>query len=365
MSRTPAEIAKENTARLLKAFRAAKVAESDLWGSTGYGLDDVGRSKLEAVYSSYFGAEAALVRPQIVSGTHAAYLIARALNLGTATTVFCPFRPYESVFHNIAPLLGQTVVWDGTGTTRGDYLWLQRSGGYTWNQGLNIAELAGVIHTFKSNNPDGLVIVDNCYGEFVEEVEPTSVGADLVFGSLIKNPGGTVTLTGGYVVGRADLVAKVAEALYGPALGSEQGSTGSFVREALQGFFLGQLLTFNAILGKLLLLEQLANTLKERTPFADLIVRTRWSDRETQLAAARVVQRMGPINSHVTPEPFFMAGYENPIVMAWTGFVQGESLSLSADAEVAEPYMLFIQPGVNVFVVELLATELKQLVHMC
>jgi len=356
------KIAESNSNKVLKAFNEIRLSESDLWGSTGYGLDDFGREKLEKAYAYCFGTEAALVRPNISSGTHVAYLVALSLGLAKKKVVFSPSEPYDSVFENIRHMLGNWVIWDSSEKpVKGDILWLQRSGGYRWKEGLNIDELRKAIDLFRSFNGDAVVVVDNCYGEFVEDLEPTHVGADIVFGSLIKNLGGTVTPTGAYVAGREELVNKVSEVLFGPALSKEQGATGSFLRNAFQGLFMAPVMVHNALVSKQLMLDSLSNTLKERFPFSDIIVRTRWNDEESMLNAAKIIQSTGPVNSHVTPVPFQMGGYVDPIVMAWTGFIQGESLSLSADGAVKPPYELFIQPGVNPFIIEGLTAQLKSL----
>lgn len=354
--------AESNSVKVLKALKEVRLAESDLWGSTGYGLDDFGREKLEKAYAYCFGAEASLVRPNISSGTHVAYLVAMSLDLAKKKVAFSPCEPYDSVFENIKHLLWKWVVWDlNDEPVNADVLWLQRSGGYRWHEGLNIDELRKAIDLFRSLNPDAVIVVDNCYGEFVEDLEPSQVGADIVFGSLIKNLGGTVTPTGAYVAGKKELVDKVSEVLFGPALAKEQGATGNFLKGAFQGLFLAPIMVYNALLSKQLMLERLNNTLKERFPFSDIIVRTRWDDEEHMLAAAQIIQSTGPVNSHVSPTPFEMGGYADPIVMAWTGFIQGESLSLSADGTVKPPYELFIQPGVNPFIIEGLSAELKSL----
>ncbi|WP_018963142.1 methionine gamma-lyase family protein [Coprothermobacter platensis] len=355
-------IAQVNYNRLLDAFRAVRLSESDLWGSTGYGLDDLGRDKLENVYFLYFGAEDALVRPNISSGTHASYLVASSLGLKDKSVLFTPFEPYDSVFENIRPLLGKWSVWNGQDNSKADVLWLQRSGGYRWFEGLNITQMQTIIERFHSINPNGIVVVDNCYGEFVEEKEPTHVGADLCFGSLIKNPGGTITPTGAYVVGKQALVERVSKTLFGPALADEQGATGPFLHSAFHGLFLAPLLVYNSLVSKEKLVDKLPNALEERFPFSDIIVRTRWETKEKMISAAQLIQHVGPVNSYVTLEPFAMGGYKDPIVMAWTGFVQGESLSLSADGTVSEPFELFIQPGVNPFIIEELSAKLNSIV---
>ncbi|MCL6625169.1 MAG: methionine gamma-lyase family protein [Alicyclobacillus shizuokensis] len=364
-----------NQKKVLAAFQAEHVTAQDLLGSTGYGLDDAGRDKLEAIWARVFASEAALVRPQVVSGTH-------ALRLGLFATlrpgdhlVFATGAPYDTletvvgirphpgslgawgVSHTIVPLrddgsVDVEAVRRAVGPTTKAVMF-QRSRGYSLRNSLSVGELASAIQAIRAHAQQAFLLVDNCYGEFVETQEPTEVGADLVMGSLIKNPGGGLATTGGYVVGRRDLVEAAADQLYAPGLGRESGPTHEFLRPFYQGLFLAPHAVSQAIKGSVLaaaVFESLGLEVSPRweDPRTDLILSIRFERPDTLMAFCRAVQSSAPVDSFVQPEAAPMPGYESPVVMAAGTFVQGASLELTADAPFRPPYVAYMQGGLTV-----------------
>lgn len=368
------EVARANQRRVLQAFWAHRVGSHDLVGSTGYGLGDGGRDKFEHVFAQVFETEAALVRPQIISGTHAIRLGLFGILRPGDHFIYATGRPYDTleavlglrptpgslaewgVTHTLVPLtldgqLDMAAVAQAVGP-KTKLVMFQRSRGYSERSALGVDTLAAAFATLRQACPDVLIGVDNCYGEFTELHEPTAVGADLAMGSLIKNPGGGLAPTGGYVTGRADLVELAATQLTAPGLGGEMGPTHDFLRLFYQGLFLAPHTVGQALQGSVLAayaFEALGLTVSPRwhEPRADLIMSIQFSAAEPLLAFCRAVQASAPIDSYVVPQAAPMAGYGDAVVMAAGTFIQGASLEMSADAPLRAPYRGYFQGGLT------------------
>ncbi|MDN5951185.1 MAG: methionine gamma-lyase family protein [Loigolactobacillus coryniformis] len=364
-----------NQHKVLRAFRDQRVATASFAGTTGYGYDDEGRDQLDAVYAQAFGGEAAIVRPQFVSGTHA---------IGTA--FFGLLRPGDELLYltgmpydTLQEVIG--VAGDGVGSLKEfgigfDYVPLtaagkvatdqiaahlkpqtkvvaiQRSRGYASRDSFTVAEIAVMIKAVRQLAPEVTIFVDNCYGEFSETQEPLSVGADLMAGSLIKNPGGGLAKTGGYIAGRRDLVEKVGYALTVPGIGAEEAATLNNLSDMFQGFFLAPHVVGEAIKGAIFtaaLLAQLNLDVQPawQAPRTDLIQTVNFGNADAMVTFAKAIQQFSPIDAFVAPIPSEMAGYEDPIIMAAGTFVQGASVELSADGPLRPPYTLYIQGGLT------------------
>lgn len=364
-----------NQHKVLRAFRDQRVATASFAGTTGYGYDDEGRDQLDAVYAQAFGGEAAIVRPQFVSGTHA---------IGTA--FFGLLRPGDELLYltgmpydTLQEVIG--VAGDGVGSLKEfgigfDYVPLtaagkvatdqiaahlkpqtkvvaiQRSRGYASRDSFTVAEIAAMIKAVRQLAPEVTIFVDNCYGEFSETQEPLSVGADLIAGSLIKNPGGGLAKTGGYIAGRRDLVEKVGYALTVPGIGAEEAATLNNLSDMFQGFFLAPHVVGEAIKGAIFtaaLLAQLNLDVQPtwQAPRTDLIQTVNFGNADAMVTFAKAIQQFSPIDAFVAPIPSEMAGYEDPIIMAAGTFVQGASVELSADGPLRPPYTLYIQGGLT------------------
>jgi len=385
-----ADIALSNQKKVLEAFWHERVTATDMNGSTGYGLDDSGRDKLEQIYAQVFGGEAALVRPQIVSGTHAIRLgLFGALRPGNHM-VFATGAPYDTLESvvGIRPAPGSLAEWGVTYTIvdlkedgsldigrileamepQTTVVMFQRSRGYSARPALGIETLRQAFAHIHSAKSDVRLLVDNCYGEFVENQEPTDVGADLLMGSLIKNPGGGICTTGGYVVGRKDLVDSAAACLTAPGVGREAGPTHDFLRSLYQGLYLAPHVVKQALMGSVLAANAfqrcgLTCSPSWEAPRADLILAVDLPGREELLQFCRAVQSSAPVDAFVTPEPAPMAGYANEVVMAAGTFVQGASLELSADAPLRPPYTAFLQGGLTYEHVRIALHRILQELH--
>ncbi|AXF55053.1 aminotransferase class I/II-fold pyridoxal phosphate-dependent enzyme [Salicibibacter kimchii] len=368
-------VVEANQAKILSAYRKEHISDDHLQGSDGYGYDDAGREALGRVYAHAFGTEAAIVRPQFVSGTHA---IAAALfgNLRPGDEiVYASGDPYETM-KEVLGLVGdspgnfreydiQTRVLPLTpsGDVHLDRLpevihektkWvvIQRSKGYDERPSIPIQQLEQQIRSIKKRWPHVYVFIDNCYGEFVETIEPGHVGADLLAGSLIKNPGGGLAKTGGYIAGKESLVERAASRLSAPGIGLEAGATGSFLGEAFQGFFLAPMIVGEALKGAhftAALLEK-AGFQTNPAPFTsrtDLIQSVSFQDEEQMIFFCQNIQKYSPINAYVTPIPGPLPGYEGDVIMAAGTFIQGASIELSADGPVKPPYTAYVQGGLS------------------
>lgn len=369
------QIALSNQAKVLQAFTHQQISETHFMPSTGYGHDDMGRDALEAVYAEVFGAEAAIVRPQIVSGTHA-----------IATALFGSLRPGEKLLYitgtpydtlmEVIGLAGNgigtlkewgiaydqvdlqadgSVDFDGIReklTPEVKVVGIQRSRGYASRPSFTVAQIKEMCDFVKAVAPDVTIFVDNCYGEFAELLEPTQVGADLMAGSLIKNPGGGIAKTGGYIAGRKELVERCAYQLSAPGIGIEGGAMLNTVFDMLQGFFLAPHVVNQAICGAVFtaaLLEEygIDSTPRWDGPRTDLIQLVDLKEKAAMVKFAQAIQAYSPVDAFVAPIPSYMPGYEDDIIMAAGTFVQGASIELSADGPIREPYSLYVQGGLT------------------
>ncbi|MCR6545943.1 aminotransferase class I/II-fold pyridoxal phosphate-dependent enzyme [Dehalobacterium formicoaceticum] len=373
-----------NLHKVLTAFRNHKISELHLQSSTGYGYNDVGRDGLEAVYREIFCGEEALVRHQVVSGTHAITL-AYFGNLFPGDELLSVGTPYDTLLKVIGsekkemgtlrelgiayrevPLaengsIDLTTVLDAI-SPKTKMVSLQRSKGYQWRPSLTIDEIAVVTKGIKSRWPHVIVFVDNCYGEFVEKKEPLEVGADLIAGSLIKNPGGGIAPCGGYIVGKKELVERAAMRLTAPGIGGEIGPSLGNNRLFYQGLFHAPHVVGEALWGAVFTASLCAGLGLEVMPQedgirTDIIQAIKMGNRERVLAFCQGIQRYSPIDSHVTPIAWDMPGYEDQVIMAAGAFVQGSSIELSADGPVREPYIVYMQGGTSRQHVKLAVTE--------
>ena len=369
------EIAQKNTEKVLSAFQKHRVADTYFAGTTGYGYDDLGRDKLDEIYAEIFGTEAALVRIQFVNGTHAiTCALFGALKAGDVL-VSAVGAPYDTMLGAIG------VVDKGAGSLK-DYgveyrqveliddapdiegmeravadprvkaVLIQRSRGYATRASLSVEEIGQMCARMKAVNPNVSILVDNCYGEFVEAVEPTQVGADLIVGSLIKNPGGGLAPTGGYIAGRRDLVEAAAMRLTAPGIGGECGCTLGQNRLLYQGLFLAPHTVAQAVKTAVFaagMMELLGYDTQPRSDETrhDIIQMIHMKKPEALKCFCKGIQFGAPVDSFVTPEPWDMPGYDSQVIMAAGAFVQGASIELSADAPMREPYTVYLQGGLT------------------
>jgi len=361
--------------RVLDAFRAERVGAHHFAGVSGYGHDDLGRDTLDRVMARALQAEAAIVRVQIVSGTHAiACALFGVLRPGDELLSVAG-KPYDTLeevigkrgagqgslmefgvtYRELALTPEGGIDWDALATairpeTR--MVTIQRSCGYDWRPSLSIADIGRIVELVKRQNPNTVCFVDNCYGEFVEDDEPTAVGADLMAGSLIKNPGGTIVTAGGYVAGRADLVEQAACRLTAPGIGSEGGAAFDQHRLLYQGLFLAPQMVGEALKCNHLAARVFANLGYAVNPApdalqSDIIQAIKLGSPEKVIALCRAIQQASPIDSYVDPEPAVMPGYEDRVVMAGGTFIEGSTSELSADGPLREPYVAYFQGGTH------------------
>ena len=368
-------IAEENTQKVLAAFQKHRVAEAHFAGTTGYGYDDLGRDTLDLIYADLFHTEDALVRVQFVNGTHAiTCALFGALKPGDIL-VSAVGAPYDTMLGVIG------VVDKGPGSLKSygiEYrqvelldnrpdpvglaeavkdprvkaVLIQRSRGYATRASLSVAEIGDLAKVVKDNNPGAAVLVDNCYGEFVETIEPTQVGADLVVGSLIKNPGGGLAPTGGYIAGRHDLIEGAAMRLTTPGIGKECGSTFGANRSLYQGLFLAPHTTAQAVKTAVFaarIMELLGYQVDPASDTVrhDIIQMVHFGSPEPLKKFCKGIQFGAPVDSYVTPEPWDMPGYDCQVIMAAGAFIQGASIELSCDAPMREPYTAYFQGGLT------------------
>lgn len=361
--------------RLLKAYREEGVSDVHLASSTGYGYDDAGRESLERIVAGIFGAETALFRPQIVSGTHAiASCLFGVLRPGEEL-IYITGAPYDTldqvigkekdgsgsladygISYRAVPLTSDDKVdWPAVTAAVGPRtrcIGIQRSRGYSPRASFTVAEIGGMIQKIRKLCPHAVVFVDNCYGEFVEEEEPTHVGADLIAGSLIKNPGGGLAKSGGYIAGRREWVDRAAARLVAPGILAEGGATHGYTRDLYQGFFLAPHVVGEALKGAVFasaLLESAGfeSTPRWEEPRTDIIQQIRLGNPDLLIAFCQGIQAASPVDAHVRPEPSPMPGYEDPVIMAAGTFVQGASIELSADGPLRPPYLAYMQGGLT------------------
>lgn len=375
-----------NQKKVLDAFRKEKISEEELNGSTGYGYDDSGRDALDAVYADVFKTEDAMVRPQIISGTHAISTALWGMLRPGDKLLYVTGMPYDTV-QEVIGLTGKKnsgslkdfnikfdyVDLDAEGhfsetnvqkklSSDVKVVAIQRSRGYATRESFTVAQIADMIRFIKLLKPDVKIFIDNCYGEFSEISEPTEFGADVMAGSLIKNAGGGLAKTGGYIVGKKDLIEQIGNRLTTPGSGKDEGATLNTLESMFQGFFQAPNVTGEAIKGAIFesaILEKCGLNVspKWNAPRTDLIQTVNFGKPDSMVKFAETVQHYSPINSYVDPVPSEMGGYDDKIIMAAGTFVQGASVEFSADGPIRPPYTLYIQGGLTYAHVKIAITE--------
>ena len=368
------KIAEYNQCKVLAAMKKNRVDAACFAASTGYGYNDLGRDKIEKVYADTFHTEAALVRPQIVCGTHA-LTVALSANLLPGDELLSPVgKPYDTLeevigireskcslkeygvtYKQVDLLPDGTFDYDNIALAIGaktKLVTIQRSKGYQTRPTFSVKQIGELIAFVKKIKPDVIVMVDNCYGEFVEEIEPSDVGADMTVGSLIKNPGGGLAPVGGYICGTQECVDRCAYRLSAPGLGQEVGASLGVMQSFYQGFFLAPTVVSGAEKGAIFAAE-----IYERLGFKvfppaseerhDIIQAIELGSKEGMIAFCKGIQASAPVDSYVTPIPWEMPGYESEVIMAAGAFIQGSSIELSADGPIREPYAVFFQGGLT------------------
>ncbi|TGY96714.1 hypothetical protein E5329_08060 [Petralouisia muris] len=367
-------IAEYNQLKVIKAMQSRKVSAECFMGSSGYGYNDLGRDTLEEVYAECFRGEAALVRPQITCGTHALAL-ALMSNLRPGDELLSPVgKPYDTLEEviGIRPSKGSLAEYgityrqvdllsDGTFdyenirkalTDKTKLVTIQRSKGYQTRPTFSVEQIGELISFIKGKKPDVICMVDNCYGEFVEQKEPLEVGADMIVGSLIKNPGGGLAPIGGYIVGKKECVEHAAYRLTSPGLGKEVGASLGVIQSFYQGLFLAPTVTASALKSAIfaaniyegLGFPVIPNGTESRH---DIIQAVTLNSEEALIAFCQGIQAAAPVDSHVSPEPWAMPGYDDEVIMAAGAFIQGSSIELSADGPLREPYAVYFQGGLT------------------
>ena len=368
------ETAEYNQLKVVKAMQDAKVSEACLLGTTGYGYNDIGRDTLEEVYANLFHTEDALVRPQITCGTHALAL-ALMSNLRPGDELLSPVgKPYDTLeevigireskgsrreygisYRQVNLLPDGEFDWDGIKNAINEktkMVTIQRSKGYEPRKTLSVERIGELISFIKKIKPEIICMVDNCYGEFVQRIEPSDVGADMVVGSLIKNPGGGLAPIGGYIAGKKECVENAAYRLTSPGLGKEVGASLGVLSSFYEGLFLAPTVTASALKGAIFaanIYEELGfsvvpNATEERF---DIIQAITFGNPEGVISFCKGIQAAAPVDSFVTPEPWDMPGYDAPVIMAAGAFVSGSSIELSADGPIKPPYAVYMQGGLT------------------
>lgn len=369
------ECAEYNGAKVLKAFAENRVSEPCFYGSTGYGYGDVGREVIDKVYADIMETEDALVRHNFVSGTHALSVALFGVLRTGDKIVSITGKPYDTLEEVIGisgkagngslkdyGVLYAQVDLNSDGTAKLDAItdavkdakvaYIQRSRGYSLRKAFSVADIAEMIKAARKGNPDVIIMVDNCYGEFVEEFEPTHVGADIIIGSLIKNAGGGIARTGGYIAGRADLIELCSYRLTCVGMGKEVGCTLDMNREILLGLFFAPDVTANALKTSAFAIELFNMTGFECSPSnddarGDIITAVKLGNEELLTAFCQGIQKGAPVDSFATPEAWDMPGYNSKVIMAAGAFTMGASIELSADAPIREPYAVWMQGGIT------------------
>ena len=370
------QVAEHNQAKVLWAMQKNRVSAACFAATTGYGYDDFGRDNLERVYADVFHTEAALVRPQITCGTHA-LTVALSANLLPGDELLSPVgMPYDTLqevigirespcslaeygvaYRQVDLLPDGSFDYDGIRKAINEktkLITIQRSKGYATRPTFSVKQIGELIAFCKDVKPDVTVMVDNCYGEFVETIEPSDVGADMTVGSLIKNLGGGLAPTGGYVCGRKECIERCAYRLSAPGLGREVGANLGLLTSFYQGLFLAPTVVSSAVRGAVF-----AAACYEKLGFRvvpgsgetrrDIIQAVELGSREAMVAFCKGIQSAAPVDSYVTPEPWAMPGYESEVIMAAGAFVQGASIELSADGPIRPPYAVYFQGGLTWF----------------
>ncbi|WP_143414488.1 aminotransferase class I/II-fold pyridoxal phosphate-dependent enzyme [Halobacillus massiliensis] len=379
-------LVEKNQKKVLQAFRQLKISDSHFNPTTGYGYDDYGRDGLEELYAQIFKAEDAIVRSQLISGTHAITTALFGVLRPGDELLYITGEPYDTLEEVIGKKGGkdtgslqdfgityQSVPLQSEGRmdrkkaassihSRTKVVAIQRSKGYADRPSFTIDEIEDMIVYIRSIKSDVVIFVDNCYGEFVEDKEPIEAGADLIAGSLIKNPGGGLARVGGYIAGRKDLIEQCSYRLTAPGLGKETGPSLNTLQEMYQGIFLAPHVVGEALKGAVFTAKLLAELGFTTSPEfdakrTDLIQSVSFQTEEQMVRFCQSIQASSPINSHVTPYPSPMPGYESDVIMAAGTFVQGASLELTADGPIRPPYMAFVQGGLTYAHVKIAVTE--------
>ncbi|WP_411844122.1 aminotransferase class I/II-fold pyridoxal phosphate-dependent enzyme [Salinicoccus sp. HZC-1] len=385
------KISRFNFNKVMAAFNETGVSESDFAGTTGYGYDDTGRDKLEEIYSLVFKSEDAIVRSQIISGTHAISLTLLALLEFDDELIYISGEPYDTlekvigtseedigslkekgVHYKAIELVDnqfdEMAIMDGI-SEKTKIIAIQRSRGYSMRKSLTIDEMEAMIKKIKAAHPEIIIFIDNCYGEFVEMKEPIEAGADVIAGSLIKNPGGGLAKMGGYIAGNQDLIERISYRLTVPGIGKEMGASLSVLTDMYQGFFLAPHTVIESLNGAVLTSHLLSKVGLKTDPVpeakrTDLIQSVSFNTEEEMITFTQMIQKASPVNSQFLPVPSEIPGYENPVIMAAGTFVQGASLELSADGPIRSPYTVFVQGGLVfehvVYALEKALKEMKE-----
>lgn len=368
------KIAEYNQMKVLNAMQQCKVSDIHFAATTGYGYNDLGRDTLEEVYANVFHTEDALVRPQLVSGTHA-LAVALSSQLRPGDELLSPVgKPYDTleevigIRESVGSLAEYGITYRQVDLLEdGSFDWenikkainektkmvtIQRSKGYQTRPTLSVSKIGELIRFVKEIKPDIICMVDNCYGEFIETIEPTDVGADMCVGSLIKNPGGGLAPIGGYIAGKKECIERAAARLTSPGLGKEVGASLGVISSFYQGFFLAPTVAASALKGAIF-----AANVYEKLGFAvvpnstesrhDIIQAITFGTPEGVIEFCKGIQAAAPVDSFVVPEPEAMPGYDSPVIMAAGAFVQGSSIELSADAPIKPPYAVYFQGGLT------------------
>ena len=369
-------VAQQNTLKVMEAFQELRVSDSCFAGTTGYGYDDLGREVLDKIYARIFRTEAALVRIGFVNGTHALSAALFALSRPGETILSVTGLPYDTIRNAIGisgDCFGSLKFYgidyaqvDLNSHGEPDYeaiklaaadpkvtgIIIQRSRGYGERKALTVEEIRKICAAVRQVNPKANIMVDNCYGEFTDTVEPTEVGADIIAGSLIKNPGGGLAPTGGYVAGKAELVERAAMRLTTPGIGGECGSTLGNNRLLFQGLFMAPHVVAQALKTAVFCAAMMDELGLESSPSisekrSDIIQMVKLGSAENMKRFCLGIQSGAPVDSYVTPEPWAMPGYDCDVIMAAGAFIQGSSIELSADGPIREPYIVYMQGGLT------------------
>ena len=363
-----------NQRKVIKAMQKNRLSDTHFAGTTGYGYDDIGREVLDKIYADVFKAESALVRHQIVSGTHALTVCLFGCLRPGDRMVAVTGAPYDTLAEVIGTRgegqgslkdFGVSYAQVDLKDNKPDYqliakaletdtklVLLQRSKGYEWRDALTIEEIGKLCEFIKNISPGTIILVDNCYGEFVEEREPLEVGADIIAGSLIKNPGGGLALSGGYVAGKKEYVELVSYRTTAPGIGAEVGATLGNTRLILQGFFIAPHIVSESLKGVVFCAKMMESLGYETSPKSDGVrgdinQAIKFGNKDALIDFCQGIQAASPVDSYVSPVPWDMPGYSHPVIMAAGAFVQGSSIELSADAPIREPYIAYMQGGLT------------------
>jgi len=366
------KIREYNQYKVINAMQEHRLDYTNFYWNTGYGYDDVGREKVEKIFASVFHTEDALVRPSIASGTHALYLTLSGILKYGDEVIAISGKPYDTLLtvlgeegnepNNLKEcgvIYKEVQLKDGdidcdeaikAVTEKTKLLMIQRSTGYSFRSALTLNKIKNAIEKIKEVYPNILIMVDNCYGEFIDTIEPSDVGADVVVGSLIKNPGGGLALSGGYIAGKSILINRIANRLTAPGVGKEIGLTYGTTRNTLQGLFFAPHIVSEAVKGALLFGAVFSSLGYEITPSlnekrSDIIQAIKFNNPDMVVKICEAIQSSSPVDAHVAPLPWDMPGYSDQVVMASGAFVSGSSIELSADAPIRPPYIAYIQGG--------------------